>query len=291
MNKVIGIISLVFLTALLGAAVFAFLTWQSTALKGTVSIDGEPMLGKEVTVNTSELGGSGIITYQWMRNGQPIENSNTTKYTLQSSDKDSEISVTVIRSDNRGSVASEPVKAEGFVLGGTGPGGGIIFYQDLNGFVMADTNETFYHLEAAPLDQGMSLTWVTSRFANTNVPTGTSLGTGRRNTNAMIAADPASPAALACKNFNGGGLNDWFLPSLDELNLMFNQRNMTNMNSGIYWSSSQSNNSRAWDFNFSNGSSSSNNKAAPPLDPDAYYDEWNPAPSARANNVRAIRAF
>jgi len=291
-NLVIGIVTLAAVLALVTAAIIGFNVWQSFQLDGTVSIEGEPMLGKVVTANTSELGGSGIITYQWMRNGQPIENSNSASYSLQSSDKDAEISVIVIRSDNRGSVTSEPVTAEGYVLGGTGPGGGIIFYQNLNGFTMSDNNETVYHLEAALTDQGTQLSWVNARFAFSNLPgTGVALGAGRGNTAAMLAADPNSPAALAAKNFNGGGQNDWFLPSLEELGLLYSQRNLVNMNTGFYWTSSQNSNSRAWEQNFATGATAGNAKSAPPLDPDAYYDEWNPAPSARANNVRAIRAF
>jgi len=292
MNKALGIIAFVLIVALTAVGAIQFASWLTSGLKGTVSIEGESKLGRVVTADTSKLLGSGIITYQWMRNGQPIDNSNSASYTLQTSDKDAEISVIVIRSDNRGSVISETVKAEGFVLGGTGPGGGIIFYQDMNGFTMADNNEVVYHLEAALTDQGTQLSWVNTRFAFSNLAgTSTALGTGRRNTAAMLAADPESPAALAAKNYNGGGLHDWFLPSQDELALLYNQRSAVNMNTGFYWSSSQNSNSRAWEQNFATGATAGNAKSAPPLDPDAYYDEWNPAPSARANNVRAIRAF
>jgi len=289
---ILGSITILILTAILVVTIIEFNNNHSARLTGTVSIEGEPMLGKIVTADTSALGGSGIITYQWMRNGQSIDNSNSAMYALQSSDKDSEITVVVIRSDNHGSITSEPITAEGYVLGGTGPGGGIIFYQNLNGFTMTDSNETVYHLEAALVDQGTSISWVNSRFAFSNLTgTGTALGTGRRNTALMLAADPESPAASAAKNFSGGGQNDWFLPSQDELNLLYSQRHLFNLSSGFYWSSSQSNASRAFEQNFANGSTSANAKSAPPLDPDAYYDEWNPAPTARGSNVRAIRAF
>ncbi|MCL2230701.1 MAG: DUF1566 domain-containing protein [Treponema sp.] len=292
MNKALGIIAFILIVALTAVGAIQFTSWLTSGLKGTVSIEGEPKLGRVVTADTSKLLGSGIITYQWMRNGQPIDNSNSASYALQTSDKDAEISVVVIRSDNRGSIISESVTAEGFVLGGRGPGGGIIFYQDMNGFTMADTNEVVYHLEAALTDQGTQLSWVNARFAFSNLAgTATALGTGRRNTAAMLAADPESPAALAAKNYNGGGLNDWFLPSQDELALLYNQRSSVNISTGFYWSSSQNSNSRAWEQNFATGATAGNAKSAPPLDPDAYYDEWNPAPSARANNVRAIRAF
>jgi len=287
-KKVSGAIVL----AIMILGIFGACSLFQSQLKGTVTIEGESKLGKTVTANTSGVKGSGIVTYQWKRNGKPIDNSNSASYLLQSDDKDTEVTVTVVFSDNIGSITSAPVKAEGFVLGGPGPGGGIIFYQDLNGFIMADTNQKAFYLEAATMDQGTSLSWVTSRFSSTNITgTGTAIGTGRKNTDLMLATDSTSPAALAAKNFSGGGQHDWFLPSQDELNLLYSQRHLLNLSTGIYWTSSQSNASRAFEHNFATGATGANAKSAPPVDPDAWYDEWNPAPSARANNVRAIRAF
>jgi hypothetical protein len=287
-TKVLGSIVLVLIAA---AALNACSLFQSK-LKGTVTIEGESKLGKTITANTSAVKGSGIITFQWKRNGHVIDNSNVASYALQADDKDAEITVTVVYSDNIGSITSVAVKAEGYVLGGPGPGGGIIFYQDFNGFIMADTNERAYYLEAASMDQGTSVSWVNSNFAYTNIAgTATGLGTGRQNTKLMLAADSASPAALAAKNYNGGGQNDWFLPSQDELNELYKNRNMVNLSSGTFWTSSQSNASRAMEINFATGAAAPNSKSAPPLDPNEYYDEWNPAPTARASNVRAIRAF
>jgi len=286
-NKVLGIVAIAVIIMGIGAC-----SLFQGKLKGTVTIEGESKLGKSVTANTSAVKGSGIVSYQWKRNGQPIDNSNVAVYALQADDKDAEITVTVVFSDNIGSVTSAPVKAEGYVLGGPGPGGGVIFYQDLNGFIMADTNEKAYYLEAAPVDQQASVSWVNSSFAYTNIAgTTTGLGTGRNNTKLMLAADSASPAALAAKNYNGGGQNDWFLPSQDELNEMYKNRNLVHLSSGTFWTSTQSNASRAMEINFATGAAAPNSKSAPPLDPDAYYDEWNPAPTARASSVRAIRAF
>ena len=64
-------------------------------LFGTVSITGCTWPGETLRANTSKiLGGTGIFTYQWMRDGTPIGTDSET-YTLVDLDSDEEISVTV----------------------------------------------------------------------------------------------------------------------------------------------------------------------------------------------------
>lgn len=61
-----------------------------------------------------------------------------------------------------------------------------------------------------------SLQWKT---ANTSTP-GTSGETdGWANTNAMNNTD--HPAAKYCRDYRGGGFDDWYLPAKDELNLFW----------------------------------------------------------------------
>jgi len=76
-------------------------------LSGTISINGEAQAGQVLTVNVSNLGGSGIITFQWLRNGSIVIGSGST-YRLTTEDIDQTITVTVIRSDNTGSITSAP---------------------------------------------------------------------------------------------------------------------------------------------------------------------------------------
>ena len=80
-------------------------------LKGKVVIEGDPLLGNTLTANFDALGGSGIISYQWLRNGGTVISTDSPTYTLQEADKDAVITVTVTRSDNSGSVTSAPVTA------------------------------------------------------------------------------------------------------------------------------------------------------------------------------------
>jgi len=216
-------------------------------LRGTVSIEGIPHIGNTLTANIASLGGSGIITYQWLRDGSTAIGDDNS-YTLQLADRDAVITVTVTRSYNSGSVTSTPVTNRGH-LGGTGPGGGIIFYHDPNGFIMSDTGERAHYLEAAPVNM-TTLAWASRAFIPSNwggtgnwrsiEGTGTAIGTGRRNTALILAVDANAPAALACRNYSNNGLRDWFLPSRDELSQLYrNRASVGNLGTSWFWSSSQ----------------------------------------------------
>jgi hypothetical protein len=79
------------------------------ALTGSVSIDGSVVVGQTLTVNTTSLGGSGTISYQWKRNGADIPGGTNSSYNLVSADNGTTISVTVTRANNSGSVTSAGV--------------------------------------------------------------------------------------------------------------------------------------------------------------------------------------
>jgi len=80
------------------------------ALTGTVSIIGYAEVGQALIANTGLLGGSGIISFQWMRDKTVVIGSDGT-YTVQTADVGSTITVTVARSGYSGSVTSEPTAA------------------------------------------------------------------------------------------------------------------------------------------------------------------------------------
>ena len=121
--------------------------------------------------------------------------------------------------------------------------------------------------------------WCPSGAAGYGVylPTGTGIGTGRANTQIIIAACGTDTAAgLASSYYRGGGRDDWFLPSKDELNALYAQRAMVGGLAAVaFWSSSQFGDYAnyawlQWFFNY--GNQFDNNK----------YD---------ANRVRPVRAF
>ena len=92
-------------------------TWPP--LTGTVTITGLPYLGETLTANTTGLNGSGTISLYWKQNGIiDIGTGNT--YIVQSADLGSTITVTAERSENMGSITSDPTAVikivEGFTI-------------------------------------------------------------------------------------------------------------------------------------------------------------------------------
>jgi hypothetical protein len=152
-----------------------------------------------------------------------------------------------------------------YSIGGTGPGGGIVFYVDPVGFTMADTGLTAHYLEAAPggWDGGGSdpnLAWASYPSSSYNgvSGTGTDIGTGRKNTALMLASGDV-PAAQACKGYENNGKTDWFIPSIDELDKLYENREyvdgLSTATGSRYFSSSQpiSNLASAESIDFADG--------------------------------------
>ena len=131
--------------------------------------------------------------------------------------------------------------------------GGIVFYIDATGQ---------HGLIAAPTDQSVSVPWWNGSYKSTGA-TGTAVGTGQANTDAIILTQgDGNNAASICRSLALGGYTDWFLPSKDELNLMYMNigpgANGANANLGgfsiyVYWSSSESNSQTAWSQLFKTG--------------------------------------
>jgi hypothetical protein len=127
--------------------------------------------------------------------------------------------------------------------GDTGPAGGVIFYKNPN-----HAKDGWRFLEAAPFDQSAGAKWGCFRQAIAGAR-GTAVGTGKQNTIDMIAAcSERGTAADLCATFTLNGVGGWFLPSRDELALMY--RNLKAAGAGnfvdggvadnfSYWASSQ----------------------------------------------------
>ena len=128
-----------------------------------------------------------------------------------------------------------------FLIGNSGPAGGIIFYDK------GEFSDGWRYLEAAPANMETELRWVAEsyrsnydRFPNV-VGTGTDIGAGKRNTTLILAVDANAPAAKACMDYRGGGFDDWFLPSRDELDLMYRNLHISGIGGfgdNHFWSSS-----------------------------------------------------
>jgi hypothetical protein len=161
-------------------------------------------------------------------------------------------------------------------IGDTGPGGGIIFYVDPVGFTMADTGLTAHYLEAAPADEVVGYcSWGTAML---DIPgTLDAIGAGRKNTALIVSVlgTGTTHAAQFCAGANYGGLSDWFLPSYDELEKMYQNLHVASLggfSNVYYWSSSMISAGTVTSLNFASGAS---------------YSDWTTNP----NKTRAIRAF
>lgn len=137
-------------------------------------------------------------------------------------------------------------------------GGGIIFFLD---------NSGKHGLIAAFTDFEEASVW--SRKDTINGANATAIGKGSVNTNKIfkIQGSPAyeadSYAANECLGFVENGYQDWYLPSKDELNELYKQKNVVGgFQLFTYWSSSEANVSKAWLQNFGSGLQSTQLKIA-----------------------------
>jgi len=159
-----------------------------------------------------------------------------------------------------------------YKLGDKGPAGGIIFY-DKGVF----TNGWQY-MEAAPNDIGPAQWGAYGTDVN---GTSTSAGTGKANTQRIVPVLNQvndDGAALLCTALNINGYTGWFLPSKDELNLMYvnlKVKGLGGFGNRYYWSSSSSSRGTAYIQNFNEGYQTGG-------------QEWDT--DARKNNTYSIRA-
>ena len=130
-------------------------------------------------------------------------------------------------------------------------------------------------LIATAEDQSRTYKMGWSNIANLLVgTTHTGLSWGRANTADIVAqAGCTRGAAWVCSHLNEGGYADWYLPSKDELDLLYHARNAVGGFEGrSYWSSSEIDRADAWEQYFGNGN-----------------QHWDPKVVGEC--VRAIRSF
>ena len=110
------------------------------------------------------------------------------------------------------------------LLGETGPGGGKVFYVPGGTFTStgSDCGTSCKYLEAVTTcDVG---TW-TSKSGTVGVSArGTALGTGFSNTKAVVNYGATSGANHRAWIYENNSFTDWFLPSQDELTILWNAR-------------------------------------------------------------------
>ena len=156
-------------------------------------------------------------------------------------------------------------------------GGGVIFH------LWKDNAGVEHGLIVALTDQSTSQAWsnVTSAAIGTSAQ---SSWDGLSNSNSIVGqAGHTSSAAKLCLDLVSGGQSDWYLPSIQELNMLWNNyytvtralsqiSGATQLSNSAYWSSSEYGGSYAWYFGFYDGNTHLGNKN-------------------NTNCVRAVRAF
>ena len=138
------------------------------------------------------------------------------------------------------------------IVGKTYQGGIIAYLDTLDGT----------GLIAAPTDQSDGVAWGCYGTLISGAD-GTAIGTGNQNTADILAGcSETNIAAYLCDTLTLGGYNDWFLPSKDELNKLYENIGQGNAlglgNVGgfalfDYWSSSEYGSYHAWTQLFSDG--------------------------------------
>jgi hypothetical protein len=124
----------------------------------------------------------------------------------------------------------------------------------VHGLIAATADQHVYNSGVDP-----EFWWALPAHQGTSVPgaTGTAIGTGLANTNAIVAQNgPGSTyAAGLARAYDGGGYTDWYLPSQDELNQLYVNRVAIGGGFGGlgYWSSSEYSASEAWYQSFGTG--------------------------------------
>lgn len=124
-----------------------------------------------------------------------------------------------------------------YQVGDPGPGGGVIFFVDRD-----DQFAGFDYLEAAPDDLG-GHAWCDRADVSIPKTKARAVGKGQANTQALLAAC-AWGAAQAVAGYRGpNGKDDWFLPSLSELKLMYRfaeeSGKIGQVSSTPFWSSTE----------------------------------------------------
>jgi hypothetical protein len=222
--------------------------------------------GKVTNIGSSQISDRGLV---WNTTGNPtINDLKASDATDPDGDGEfSDVSMTGLIENTVYYVRAYAINSQGIAYGnqitfnpgyicGTEYEGGYVFYNDGNGG----------GLVSAMSDQGSPQAWITGSTTRItlNGNTSSEIGTGLANSNAIAAQiGHTGSAAKICLDLNDGVYSDWFLPSIDEIDLMYYRLKYSDIGDFTeenYWSSSEDSAGYAWCCNFSDGEFISNAK-------------------------------
>jgi hypothetical protein len=152
----------------------------------------------------------------------------------------------------KGQYKYEVVQDAGGYEAGDALGGGLYTFTDSG-----------YAYISAEADQSTEAPW---GCQGTNISgTLSAVGTGIANTATIVAGCTTSGiSAQICSDLTLNGYSDWFLPSLDELQEMYDNlaaEDLGNFANHTYWSSTQQSATQAYTIDFNNGNTNGHNKS------------------------------
>jgi hypothetical protein len=239
-------------------------TQASVPFTAPASNGGSTIISYTATSNPGNItgtltqAGSGSITVTGLTNG--------TAYTF---------TVTASNAAGSGPASAASNSVTPMVLTiGQSYGGGIIGYI-LQSYDSGYSASVTHGLIVAPSDQSSGIQWYNNSTYTITGATGTAIGTGNANTNAIVLNQgTGSYAARLCADLNLNGYDDWYLPSSHELMRLYRNRVAIGGFSGTYWSSSEYSQYDTWSESF-----------------DISQEQQNGSLKSTVYCVRAVRSF
>jgi hypothetical protein len=302
-----GVITAVFPATAAGAAAKVAITRASVGTQRSTAFTTQPQITVQDSAGNTVTSSSAVVTATVSAGGTFVGTTTATAssgiatFTGLGIDGTNGTTYTITYEVSGLTVANATVTLTGIIcdgttftcqVGDTGPGGGKIFYVAAGTFTQVGASGSMCttnckYLEAAPISWGGGFSRdVTYRWSNTSntgtAVTGadrTAIGTGYQNSLDIVAQNGAynamsnSYAAGAARAYAGGSMNDWYLPSKDELAQHFAQKVLSGgFEVGRYWSSTEDEAYDAWAQWFDLGNQVTDGKTG-------------------ANHVRPVRSF